>query len=326
MFVQTLNPRSNRPLILLLATLGLALSTAARQPTPAAPLPSAPEAGQQPSSNAEATHQDPEVKAVAKPPEKPKTPKEKAWGILSEGLQNDSPEKRAHAVDILGMLPGNEKAEAAAIKALKDDKANVRLAGATALGAMNAAHAKPALQDALEDTEPAVVLAAANSLLLMQDDSGYDVYYAILTGEKRANKGLIKEQLQTLKDKKKMAEMGLEEGLGFIPFAGIGYTVLKTVMKDDGSPVRAAAAKKLAQDPDPSSAEALVSAMQDKNWTVRVAALEAISQRGDKSLIPKVAGEMDDDKDVVRFAAAACVIHLTQPLARKAPPQKSKDQ
>ena len=167
------------------------------------------------------------------------------------------------------------------------------------------------------------MLAAANSLLLMQADWAYEVYYAILTGEKLANKGLIKEQLQTLKDKKKMAEIGLEEGLGFIPFAGVGYTVLKTVMKDDSSPIRVAAAKKLAQDPDPGSAEALGSAMQDKNWTVRVAALEAISQRDDKSLIPRIAGEIDNDKDVVRFAAAACVIHLTQPLAGKAPAKKS---
>ena len=45
----------------------------------------------------------------------------------------------------------------------------------------------------------------------------------MLTGEKRANKGLIKEQLDALRDKKKMAEMGFEEGIGFIPFAGIGY-------------------------------------------------------------------------------------------------------
>jgi hypothetical protein len=291
MFASTLNPRSSRHFILQLAALGLALSTAAQQP---APVPqAAPEASQQPSNNAEAIHRNSEVKPVAKSPEKPMILKEKAWGILNEGLQKDSAEKRAHAVDILGMLPGNEKAEAPAIGALKDDKANVRLAGATSLGAMKAVHAKAALQNSLEDPEPAVVLAAANSLLLMQDDWAYEFYYAIFTGEKLANKGLIKEPLQTLKDKKKMAEIGLEEGLGFIPFAGVGYTVLKTVMKDDSSPIRVAAAKKLAQDPDPGSAEALVSAMQDKNWTVRVAALEAISHRGDKSLIPRIAGEMD---------------------------------
>jgi hypothetical protein len=69
----------------------------------------------------------------------------------------------------------------------------------------------------------------------------------VLTGERRAGKGLIKEQLDTLKDKKKMAKMGFEEGIGFIPFAGMGYEAFKTVTKNDSSPVRAAAAKQLAR-------------------------------------------------------------------------------
>jgi hypothetical protein len=42
-----------------------------------------------------------------------------------------------------------------------------------------------------------------------------------------------------------MAQLGFEEGMGFIPFAGIGYEVFKTVTKDDSSPLHAAAATKL---------------------------------------------------------------------------------
>ncbi len=53
--------------------------------------------------------------------------------------------------------------------------------------------------------------------------------------------------------------------------------LVKTLVKSDNSPVRAAAAKKLAHDPDPATAKALVSATQDKNWVVRMAALEAIA-------------------------------------------------
>jgi len=108
---------------------------------------------------------------------------------------------------------------------------------------------------------------------------GYDTYYEVLTGERRASKGLIKEQLDTLKDKKKTAEMGFEEGIGFIPFAGIGYEIFKTVTKNDSSPVRAAA-------------------------------LEAIALREDPSLIPKISAALDDGKNVVRFTAA-CVAHLS---------------
>ena len=241
----------------------------------------------------------------------PQKPEDKAWGVLGEALKNNNAETRARAVRALGLLLGNMEAEESAVRAFKDDKPNVRLAAAAALGSMHAEHSLGELEEALGDSEPGVVLAAANSLLLLHDDVGYDTYYEVLTGERRASKGLIKKQMDTLKDKKKMAEMGFEEGIGFIPFAGIGYEVFKTVTKNDSSPLRAAAAKKLATDPEPDAAEALVKAAADKSWAVRAAALEAIAQRGDLSLIPRITGALDDDNDVVRFTAAACVVHLS---------------
>lgn len=251
-------------------------------------------------------------------------PAEKAWGILRDGFKENSADKRAMAVRALGLLPGNVEAEKAALNALKDDKRNVRVAGAVALGSMHAQHANLELEGALQDSEPLVVLAAANSLLLLHDNMGYDVYYDVLTGERRGNKGLIKEQLDTLKDKKKMAKLGFEEGIGFIPFAGIGYEVFNTVAKNDSSPLRAAAAKQLAHDPDPGTAKALVAATTDKKWKVRAAALEAIAQREDPSLLPKVAPTLDDEKDVVRFTAAACVAHLSELPAKKSEAKTEK--
>jgi HEAT repeats len=168
----------------------------------------------------------------------------------------------------------------------------------------------------LNDSEPSVVLGAANSLLLLQDDAGYDAYYEVLTGERRAGKGLIQEQLDTLKNKKKIAQMGFEEAIGFIPYAGAGYEIIKTVTKKGSSQVRAAAAKRLAHDPNPDVAGALVTATTDKNWAVRAAALEAIAQRGDRSLAPKITAALDDGKDAVRSTAAACIAHLGDPPAK----------
>jgi HEAT repeat protein len=52
---------------------------------------------------------------------------------------------------------------------LRDEKPNVRSAAATALGSMHAEHAVGNLEEALGDSEPSVVLAAANSLLLHDD-------------------------------------------------------------------------------------------------------------------------------------------------------------
>jgi len=161
-----------------------------------------------------------------------------------------------------------------------------------------------------------VVLAAANSLIQLKDSNfAYDIYYGVLTGTVRTNNGVIKEQIKEqmklLHDKKKIAQLGLEQGIGFIPYGGLGYGVVKTMVKSDNSPMRAAAAKKLAHDPDPETAKALVSATQDKNWVVRAAALEAIAERGDRSLISKVAPALEDDKDDVRYAGAACIARLS---------------
>ena len=252
------------------------------------------------------------------------TPRERAWAILREGLKDKNTDKRAKAVRALGLLAGSAEAEKAAVVGLKDEKPKVRQAAAHALGAMRAENAKGNLEEALGDSEPSVVLAAANSLLLLHDDVGYDTYYEVLTGERRASKGLIKEQLDTLKDKNKVAQMGFEEGIGFIPFGGIGYEIFKTVTKNDSAPVRAAAAKKLARDPEPDAAEALAKAAADKDWKVRAAALDAIALREDASLIPRIVSALDDKNDVVRFTAAACIAHLDSILKKPGPAGATK--
>jgi HEAT repeat protein len=244
--------------------------------------------------------------------EKPLPIRERAWKELEGGLKENSAEKRAKAVNALALLTGNPDAENDAIEALTDGKDNVRMAAATALGTMHASRAVPQLERALDDDEPGVVLAAANSLMLLKDNRAYDVYYDVLTGNTRSSKGFVKEQLKPFHDPKKVAAIGVEEGIGFVPFGGIGYEVIKRVLKssNDASLVRAAAAKKLAHDPSAQSAEALVDATQDKSWIVRAAAFDAIAQRGDKALVPEISGSLKDNRDDVRYMAAACIVHL----------------
>jgi HEAT repeat protein len=145
----------------------------------------------------------------------------------------------------------------------------------------------------------------------MHDDSAYEVYYAVLNGERKAGQGLIKSQTSLLHDPKKMAELGFEEGIGFIPFAGIGWGAIKAIRKDDSSPVRAAAAKVLARDPDRATTKALVEATGDNSWIVQSAALEALAKRGDPSALPAVERYITDDKAAIRFTAAAAVVHLS---------------
>jgi len=264
--------------------------------------------------------------ATKAPPTKEKrlTERERAWLVLQDGVKENGAEKRAKAVNALGLLSANREAEGMAIEALGDDKENVRSAAATALGVMHAVHAIPQLEKVLDDDEPAVVMAAANSLMLLKDARAYDVYYDVLTGNARPTKGFVKEQLKPFHDPKQVAALGFEEGIGFVPFAGIGYEVVKRVLKSasDSSLVRAAAAKKLAHDPNPDSAEALINATEDKSWIVRAAALDAIAQRGDKSLLPKIRGSLNDTRDDVRYMAAACIVHLSD-QGGKAPRRKA---
>jgi hypothetical protein len=300
--------------------------TAQQQPPPEqTPPPQNPPPTQPPPPPPQATPATPPPSKMPLAKEKRLTERERAWLVLQDGVKESGAEKRAKAVNALGLLSANREAEGMAIEALGDDKYNVRSAAATALGVMHAVHAIPQLEKALEDDEPAVVLAAANSLMLMKDSRAYDVYYDVLTGNARPNKGFVKEQLKPFHDPKQVAALGFEEGIGFVPFAGIGYEVVKRVLKSasDSSLVRAAAAKKLAHDPNPDSAEALLNATEDKSWIVRAAALDAIAQRGDKSLLPKISGSLKDTRDDVRYMAAACIVHLSD-LGGSAPKRKAR--
>src|SRR5437879_11737357 len=107
----------------------------------------------------------------------------------------------------------------------------------------------PKLKMALDDDDPSVALAAAHALDLMHDGSAYEVYYEVLTGQRRAGKGLIASQTSILKDPKKMAQLGFEEASSFVPFAGVGWVAIKTITKHAQSRLRATAAKALHTEP-----------------------------------------------------------------------------
>lgn len=92
---------------------------------------------------------------------------------------------------------------------------------------------------------------------------------------------------------------------------------VKAWKKRSTAPTRAAAARELADDPDPRTDQALVKAAADKDWVVRAAALEAIAKRGDPALLPDITSSLSDKKETVRFSAAAVVLHLTLIIEEK---------
>ena len=257
------------------------------------------------------------------------TPREQAWKVLNAGLADSNIEKRMRAVGELSLLPDDQQALDAALTALKDDKPEVRAVAAQSLGEMKASSAKPQLLAALKDDDITVILSAAHALVLMNDEAGYNVFYAVLTGQQKSGQSLLEQQKKMLDDPKKLAGLGFQAGLGFVPFGGLGLSAFKMFTKDDTSPVLAAAAITLASDKDPKSGQALSdAALQQKKWLVRAAAYDAIAKRGDPSLKGTALSGLTDENDQVQYAAAAAVIRLSdiedKPIAKpKAPARRA---
>lgn len=234
---------------------------------------------------------------------------EDAWTTLEAGLASNA-DNRAKAVRALGVIVHNPKAQSFAEKALTDIRAEVRADAATALGEMGAKSAQPKLEKAINDTNLKVVVAAANALYTFKNPAAYEVYFALLTGD-RKGPGMVQTQLKIFTDKKQLEKLMFETGVGFVPFGGMGLQAFRTLTRDDTSPVRALAAEKLASDRDPKTSQALENACSDKQWRIRLAAVEAIAKRGDPALLKSVLPLLYKDNDEVRYAAAATIIRLS---------------
>jgi HEAT repeat protein len=240
-------------------------------------------------------------------------PTAKAWLILQEGINSKRAAKRTNAVHALRLLVHNPRAQDKAEQALTDPDPKVRAAAARALGPMEAVSSQSRLKALLNDKEPFVVLAAAHSLFLLGDRGEvYDIDYEVLNGERKSADGFVASQISELRDPKAVAAMGLETGIGFMPFGGEAYEVYKRVRKDDVTPVRVAAAKELIADRDPKVDAALTKACSDRKWSVRAAAVFAIAKRDNPALLNVISSLMDDKNEIVRFEAAAGVLRLSQ--------------
>lgn len=263
----------------------------------------------------------PSFPAENQPPQP--NPPEEAWEILHDGLNENRASKRAEAVKSLSLLLGDRRAANFALRALHDPDAHVRSAAATTLGQLRTRSAIPALKQALSDKEISVVLAASYSLFLLKDPSAYGIYYAILMGDKKTSEGLVQAQLNRLKDPKQVAELGFQEGMGFVPFGGMGVEAYRAMTKKDSAPVRAAAARILSMDPDPVTEDALIqTALADKNAIVRQAALDALAQRGHTKCIERLLKNLSDNNDAVRYRTAATILRLSGTAKKPARPSK----
>src|SRR5215469_9092428 len=149
----------------------------------------------------------------------PQSSSDTAWTVLQAGLSNSNTDNRTVATRLLGGLTKNAQAQDLALKALSDNRPEVRAAAAEALGNMQAKSAIPQLQKLAQTEQDAgVAIAAGRALVVLGDPLGYAVYYAILTGERKSGGSLMESQRRMLNDPKKLATFGFEQGVGFIPF------------------------------------------------------------------------------------------------------------
>jgi len=245
------------------------------------------------------------------------SPLQLAWSILDAGLGNTAYQQRVSAVTALALIPADPKATTMAEHALKDQNAYVRQAAATTLGTLKATSSISALQEALKDSSPAVIMAAAQSLVEMKNEDGYDTYYAVATGTMKSGQGLVASEQaklnQLLHNPKDLAETAFEQGIGFVPFGGLGFGAFKAI-HDSGANatlVKATALKMLAHDPDPRSGKALIAATGDSQWVIRAAAYDSLAQRGDRSLVSQMALGLTDQQEQVKLTAAAAIAQLS---------------
>ena len=140
--------------------------------------------------------------------------------------------QRLGAVRVLGLIPDDPHAAELAEKALKDPSSLVRVVAATSFGQMHASGAGTSLKQAVNDKNLSVAMAAEHALYLLNDPAYYELYYEVYTGERKNDSGLIAQEMKVIHDPKQLAHIGLNEGMGFVPFSGIGWEALRTIMKD----------------------------------------------------------------------------------------------
>jgi HEAT repeat protein len=132
-------------------------------------------------------------------------------------------------------------------------------------------------------------------------------------GDRKSSEGLVASQLDRLRDPKQLMQFGFEEGIGFVPFGGMGYEAFRQLRQHNASPVRAVAARSLAHDPDKISEDALLQvALTDSSEPVRLAALDALSERDDPHCIERLAQNLEDSKLSVRYRTAGVILHLSR--------------
>ena len=111
-------------------------------------------------------------------------------------------DKRANAIQALGLDSGDPAAVQLAEDGLGDKEAYVRAAAAKALGALDSAQSIPKLQSLVTDKDISVALAVGHALVQLKSNTGYDVYYSLVVGVRKGRTSPITEEMNQMKTRR----------------------------------------------------------------------------------------------------------------------------
>jgi HEAT repeat protein len=244
---------------------------------------------------------------------------DRAWQVLNAGLQDSNPAKRVQDVAAMGILRPQAKAVSLVESAFADKDYSIRQAACVALEQMKSKQSIPKLHEALNDTAPVVVFAAAKALYAMGDPMGREVLVAVLLGDQADSAGFFASSIHDMKakihDPKALVLIGVKEGASaFLGPAGyVGIPAAEGLLKDSNASGKTVAAALLSKDTQPETMKAIRQALEDKNWTVRAASARALALADRADAFDAIAVMLDDNKVEVHYSAAAALIRLKQP-------------
>jgi len=249
-----------------------------------------------------------------------------AWKVLNRGLAEGNPAKRVQALTALASIgPATPHVLDLLEVGLVDKDPTVRQAAAAVIGEVQAKPAIPMLKKALDDDSDEVSFTAAQSLWKMGDQSGREILWAVMAGERKTGPGMIQGGIRDAKSKLRspaaLAKIGVDQASGFLGPFSMGVWFAEDFLKDKGAPARSIAAKLLASDPDSRTTIELEEALEDKNSAVRAMAARALGQRCSMEQrcgpeeTAKLQVLLSDGNEGVRDMAAAAIIRLNQPRA-----------
>ncbi len=253
-----------------------------------------------------------------------------AWNLLQRALADGGTAKRIQAITALGSIGPMPRAVNLVTASLNDKEVTVRQTAAAVLGEMQARIAIAKLKEALDDDSAEVSFTAARSLWQMGDQSGREIFWAVLAGERKTGPGMIEGGVRDAKKKlhspAALAKIGIEQAASLLgPFSmGVGFA--EELLKDKGATARALSAKLLASDPDPRTLQELEGSLDDKNSAVRAAVAQSLGQRAGRDEISKLQPLLADSPEGVRYIAAAALSRLSQPPANSRAPRRRKVQ